>query len=365
MYIIDKTLNLLERKNNKVLINSKKSSKSLWLSYDLWKYLYTNLGMKVKGENFNEFKTEELKKLISFNFVFNENLLQLKKINLFGESSKTANNTENIILVGYDSGNSISHGSRESPKYIKKISEAYRTEKYDNDNLKGWLIPDLWDGNKYLLNNSNINSYQINGYYLDFLDTLSNKLSEFSNFWLVGGDHSITYSGIKSLIQAEKKDIVLIYFDAHIDGGIEKKNVTNTNQISKILSFPEVTKVYQIGRRGVFSSLNTQNVKNSKFLFLNSTSELPYSEIENSTIYCSIDLDILDPSVAKAVSAPVPNGFSLKDLENELKNLYDFSHIDYGDITEYQPQKDDSLITGQIIIRLLLLGLSISSCKIE
>lgn len=44
--------------------------------------------MKVKGENFNEFKTEELKKLISFNFVFNENLLQLKKINLFGESSK-------------------------------------------------------------------------------------------------------------------------------------------------------------------------------------------------------------------------------------------------------------------------------------
>lgn len=215
------------------------------------------------------------------------------------------------------------------------------------------------------MNNSNINSYQINGYYLDFLDTLSNKLSEFSNFWLVGGDHSITYSGIKSLIQAGKKDIVLIYFDAHIDGGIEKKNVTNTNQISKILSFPEVTKVYQIGRRGVFSSLNTQNVKNSKFLFLNSTSELPYSEIENSTIYCSIDLDILDPSVAKAVSAPVPNGFSLKDLENELKNLYDFSHIDYGDITEYQPQKDDSLITGQIIIRLLLLGLSISSCKIE
>ena len=57
---------------------------------------------------------------------------------------------------------------QENLQNILKISEAYRTEKYDNDNLKGWLIPDLWDGNKYLLNNSNINSYQINGYYLVF-----------------------------------------------------------------------------------------------------------------------------------------------------------------------------------------------------
>lgn len=365
MYIIDKTLNLLERKNSEVLVYSKRSGKSLWLSHDLWKYLYKNLDTKVKGESFNEFKTEELKKLISFKFIINENLLQLKRINLFGESSKNINNTGNIILVGYDSGNSISYGSRESPKYIKKISEAYKTAKYDNDNLKGWFIPDLWDGNKYLLSNSNIKSYQINGYDSDFLDTLSNELHGFSNFWLVGGDHSITYSGIKALTQSGKKDIVLIYFDAHIDGGLERQSVTNANQISKILSFPEVTKVYQIGRRGVFSSLNTQNIKNSKFVFLNSTSELPYSEIKNSTIYCSIDLDILDPKVAKAVSAPVPNGFSLKDLEKELKNLYDFSHIDCGDITEYQPQKDDSLITGQIIIRLLLLGLSISGRKIE
>ena len=65
------------------------------------------------------------------------------------------------------------------------------------------------------------------------------------------------------------------------------------------------------------------------------------------TIYVSVDLDILDPSVAPGVSHPESGGLNIVELAELLRACFITNKVRYVDIVELNPMVDT---TGQTSI---------------
>lgn len=376
MYYISSRLHAIKHENNLVLLKNNQNNLKCWFLKDTWYYLREFLGKEFPDFLLDKLDSNEIKKLMKINGVFREldkPIQILNPITMFGDTVNVSNHSVDgsIILVGYDSGNNISLGSRKGPDVIRRLSEAYETSLNSNLNgIEGWLVNDLWNSKYKLLNGTNLNSFYIDDKLTEknFLELLARNIAQnkevSDKFWMIGGDHSITYGGIKSLINTGNTNITLVYFDAHVDAGNNKEFIDNSNFIARISEFDEVKNIFQVGRRGVLS-LSNSSFNTNKIKYVNSVKEIASSVFKNTIVYCSIDLDYLDFSIAPGVSTPVPKGNTLEKLEEELYELNKITNIYCGDITEYNPDKDVGFITGQIVLRLLLICLGLCLRKYE
>ncbi|WP_107925217.1 arginase family protein [Lysinibacillus parviboronicapiens] len=376
MYHISSRLHAIKHENDLVLLKNNQNNLKCWFRKNTWYQLREYLGKEFPDFLLDKLDSNEIKKLMKINGVFREldkPLQILNPITMFGDTVNISNNSVDgsIILVGYDSGNNISLGSRKGPDVIRRISDAYETSLNSNlTGIEGWLVNDLWNSKYKLLNGTNLNSFYIDDKFTDnnFLELLASNIAQnkkvSDKFWMIGGDHSITYGGIKSLINKGNNNITLVYFDAHVDAGNNKVFIDNSNFIARISEFDEVKNIFQVGRRGVLSLSNT-SFSTKKIQYINSVKEIASSVFKNTIVYCSIDLDYLDFSIAPGVSTPVPKGNTLEKLEEELYELNKITNINCGDVTEYNPDKDVGFITGQIVLRLLLISLGLSLGKYE
>ena len=179
----------------------------------------------------------------------------------------------------------------------------------------------------------------------------------------IGGDHSITYLLVKSLLTKEGNNLLII-FDAHLDYFGEKHidyGINNWNFINYIL--PYFKKIVVIGERNL-----EYKRKNSDTIHLISSSrciycmnqvkdELKQLLTEFSEVYISIDLDVLDPSVFSSVSYPIYGGLNYIDLITLLKTIIKNCSIKAMDITEYNPMIADR---GYLLLEQLVNEIRIS-----
>lgn len=149
----------------------------------------------------------------------------------------------------------------------------------------------------------------------------------------IGGDHSITYELLKSITEVEKRKIILIQFDAHLDCGtspILPMEVNHSNFVRHLLEESIIARALQLGVRGIRSPGQVWKDERIKRLHpqrmnIETISKIleQYQQDEPDAVYyLSFDIDCLDPSVFPYVDFPVQGGPSLQEIRILLREIF-------------------------------------------
>jgi agmatinase len=152
---------------------------------------------------------------------------------------------------------------------------------------------------------------------------------------IFGGDHSITYAGVKAV-----NPKIFVSFDAHPD--CENSDICFRSVTRKIVE--EGYKTYLYGVR-CLSKEETRFLKNNKMIKIATLDDLKKI---NEPIYLSIDFDVLDPSLMPSVGVPEPNGLSFSQVLDAVKALA--KNLIAVDFVEFLPENSvTSLIAGKLV----------------
>jgi agmatinase len=180
----------------------------------------------------------------------------------------------------------------------------------------------------------------------------------------VGGDHSISYPLGQGLEPLGPFDVVQI--DAHADFLDEKdgSRLTGASQLRRLAELPHVGTVSTIGARNVEHAEveGLRELGGSWATTLDVLERGPAQVVreavsDRNSLYVTVDLDVLDASVAPGHSLPEPGGLSYRQLREVLVEVARRGRVIGFDVVELNPARDSAgttaRITGWIITHLL------------
>ena len=171
-----------------------------------------------------------------------------------------------------------------------------------------------------------------------------------------GGDHSISFPILKSIVQ--KKKIGLVHFDSHCDtaqpmlGSGRHHGCPFRNAVESGLVDPKHS--IQIGIRGGDEPLWQYSYDSKmRVVHIEEFYELGWRKVAqeiseimgDEPIYISFDIDCLDPAFAPGTGTPVVGGMSTFEALQTLRGLQGLNIIG-GDVVEVSPPFDPTCITA-------------------
>ena len=273
----------------------------------------------------------------------------------FFDSGEIIENDTNFAFFGipWDDLTSIERiNSSKSPQKIREITEnlALTTE-------MGFKIPKLKfiDAGNVLIdpNNTEKNILEIDNFVKLLYDQKKDIIPV-----MIGGDHFCTYPVMKAIgdsIRNPKKLGILI-LDAHLDlYETYQENIYSHATVSHLihnLEFISNKNLLIIGTRDIdipelkIAKANNITYFNSYVLHdigVNSFTEKIIQFFEKSDIndlYISIDIDVLDPSIAPGTGYAIPGGFTYREVWKILREVTKNVNIIGFDIVEVSPSLD-------------------------
>ena len=174
---------------------------------------------------------------------------------------------------------------------------------------------------------------------------LSNLLNRTKTLVLIGGDNSITFSGVLALAKKnDVKEIGVITLDAHHDLRDGKSNGSPIKQLVDA-GLPG-RNIVQIGINDFANSQFYSDRANKLGISVihrrdfdsNSISHIASKSLASLShcrvIYLDIDVDVCDRSVVPAAPASMPGGISADQLRQLVSNLAQEKRVTTFDITE-------------------------------
>jgi agmatinase len=179
----------------------------------------------------------------------------------------------------------------------------------------------------------------------------------------LGGEHSITLGALRGA----SNDIAVVSFDAHLD--LRDKymglSVSHTTFMRRINEDVNPSKILEIGTRAVCKA-ELQYAKTAGIDYL-TTRQIREDDLEVTidkikdildsyrNVYVTIDMDVLDPAFAPAVSNPEPEGLDSSTLLDILEAVCDRRVIGF-DLVELVPHYDQGVtatVAAKIIFEVL------------
>lgn len=163
---------------------------------------------------------------------------------------------------------------------------------------------------------------------------------------VAGGDHAATFS----VARAFDHDFQLVHFDAHLDYQSYNFGIQHAhgNPIRKIKELPNVRSITQVGIRSFRSSEEDYLDSIADGNFVLSTKKVQAGGVSavletlrpDLPVYVSVDLDVLDASLAPGVSCPEPSGLLYDELRDAMVGIADHFDICGLDVVELNPMVD-------------------------
>lgn len=185
----------------------------------------------------------------------------------------------------------------------------------------------------------------------------------------LGGDHSISLPIIRACSE-QTGNLHVIHIDAHtdmyehrIDQLYNIKVHHHGNFARRSLELPGVDAVYQFGIRGLNNIGESAAGPKHHMYFMEPTLEIASGmrsiELPDGVpYYVTVDIDVLDSSIAPATNSPVPGGLTYRELLSLLARLMRGRNIVGVDLVEIDPEKDIGHRTIRLGIELLLVLIS-------
>ena len=176
---------------------------------------------------------------------------------------------------------------------------------------------------------------------------------------VLGGDHSITFP----IVRAFDVPLTVIHIDAHLDTWTGAPgNLDHASHILRVAALTHVKKIIQIGMRGLAN--DPEAVSNARKI---GTTVYTSEEIhrrgvaavvaqipKSENIYITLDVDVMDPSVAPGTGTLEPGGLSFQELDDLLTALPAKGKLVGLDVVEVNPYRDPSGRTAQTAVRLMI-----------
>jgi len=270
----------------------------------------------------------------------------------------------NIVGVPLDQSVTFRSGTRLAPTRIREVSaniEFYSFRSHvDFENI---LVYDMGD---LCLIPGDLRAS------LERIESLARGVFNESRFTIfMGGEHLITYSIVKSLPQ----DTKVLIFDAHFDLRNEYlgSKLNHACVTRRIMEYVGPGNIMIVGVRAACEEeVNFARKKRISYIpsYIITRESLP--EIirrinkflgNASTVYVSIDMDVIDPAYAPGVSNPEPEGITPRHLLDILFGILS-SDIKGLDIVEVSPPYDFSDITSILAAKIIIESFSIMYTRI-
>lgn len=184
------------------------------------------------------------------------------------------------------------------------------------------------------------------------LDETNRNIKKAEGNIFIGGDHSITYSLFQSL---KSKNKGLIIFDAHVDLDNYTKTPTHEDFLRKLIDENNLNpqNLVIIGTRKYWKNeidyIKEKNIQliTTKQIFENNIQDLCEIVMEKfrkfEELYISIDIDVLDPSIAPGTHYTEPNGLQLNQLLYFIRKLKILKNIKKIDLVEVNPDIENKI----------------------
>jgi agmatinase len=256
-----------------------------------------------------------------------------------------------LIGVPFD-GHAVKKGARDGPKAIRKASQRLETflwhRKLELSDLRYYDRGDLKFENAFFEEGKRIGKF----------DTTRKRI-------FIGGDHSVSYPIVKDLfVHGEVAKVIAI--DAHADfrDSYKHTHFSNACVMRRIAELVGFKNMIEIGVRSASAeeyALIKDKIKiyDAEMLRVKGVEGVveEIGEGEEKT-YLSIDIDVLDPSIAPGVENPEPCGMSLERLISLIQGIIERKNVVASDVVEVNPKLDTlngitSITAARIMFELL------------
>jgi len=178
---------------------------------------------------------------------------------------------------------------------------------------------------------------------------------------VIGGDQCTTLAALRGIREAKKRAVGLIHIDAFHDAlpvdaprGIHHRNVIRQAITEKLI---RLDSVMQIGVRGPCDSASEHAFALGNGFELVTMDEVRWDfhavvsqvrkMVSRGSLYVSVDLCALDPSVAPGVSTPAPGGMSSWQLQQIFRALVGADVVGF-DVVELSPLHDTAELASGV-----------------
>lgn len=256
-----------------------------------------------------------------------------------------------IVFVGipFDGTSSYRAGSRFGPVFLREASDSIET--YSVVQRKDLLDRRICDAGDIILPIGNTKGalHKIEAW-------ISSVLRDRKKVFSFGGEHLITLPILKSFLSVYG-DLFLIYIDAHADLRDEYlgEKLSHATVLRRICEIIPGENIFHLGTRSGEKSeieFGERNINFYPSFDLEELREVIGRIPEASPVYLSVDLDILDPSVAPGVGNPEPGGISFNSLLNCISMIGD-KNIVGMDVVELSPHYDPSGVSAIVAAKLV------------
>ena len=174
----------------------------------------------------------------------------------------------------------------------------------------------------------------------------------------VGGDHTIALPMLRSVVR-EHGPVALVHFDAHLDTWDTYFNAPTTHGTIFRRAFEEQLLIedhsIHVGIRGPIYGredldddrrfgFRTIRASDIDVLGVTGAIDAITDRVADLPVYLSIDIDVLDPSVAPGTGTPEAGGLSSRELLRVLRGLTSLNLVS-ADLVEVAPAYDHAEIT--------------------
>ena len=176
---------------------------------------------------------------------------------------------------------------------------------------------------------------------------------------VLGGDHSLTFP----VLRAFDIPVTVIHFDAHLDTwNGAPGNLDHASWVNRAAKLSQVKKVVQIGQRGLANDEEAMaNARKAHTTIITSEQihrqgvEWALAQVASSeSIYITLDVDVMDPTLAPGTGTLEPDGLSFSEIDGLLKGVTSKGRLVGMDVVEVNPMRETSTRTEQTAIRLLI-----------
>jgi agmatinase len=194
---------------------------------------------------------------------------------------------------------------------------------------------------------------------------------------VLGGDHSITEPNVRA-VAARHGTVGLVHFDTHTDTGTEVFGVelSHGTPMYRLVRDGHVAgaRYVQIGLRGYWpgeTEFGWQRKNGITSFFMHDVRDLGIREIVERTVatvgdgpvFLTVDVDVLDPSVAPGTGTPEPGGMTSVDLLWACRELARRLELVGTDVVEVIPtavgSADVTALVADRIVREALTGIAL------
>lgn len=271
-----------------------------------------------------------------------------------------------VFGVPWDEGSGFRPGARFGPRSIREYSTRFAF--FERGMQKGgyWHIETK---KRYLeeirfvdCGDQDVLYLKVEETFASITESVGKLLSANAFPVILGGDHSITFPVVRPF--ANYRPLHVIQLDAHLDynDSIEGVLLANGNPIKRVSELAFVGDIIQIGMRGIRAREDAYDDSVSRGNSIITISDFRRMGVEEvlsqippgGNAYVTIDIDVLDPSIAPGTTSPCFDGMMYGEIKTLLRGIASRAKVVGFDLVEVNPSLDPVGLTQSAAVMIIL-----------